>query len=128
MAIFWAFAIVVALHIVLLLNVTLKLAPHEKKSPSLMDVTLITVPSPIQPKQSDFIAEENQISSKATPEVAPEPPRSVPVQVAKKTVLPPKPTKKDIAPPKIITPSETEPSQLAEKKTKPVKHSKIEKI
>ncbi len=126
MAIFWAFAVVVALHIILLLNVMLKLAPHEKKSPSLMDVTLITMPSPVKPKQSDLIAAENQIGSKATPDVAPEPPRNTPVQTVKRLL--PKQAKKDIAPPKIITLPETESSQLIEKKPKPVKHPKIEKI
>lgn len=127
MAFFWAFAIVVALHIILLINVTLKPAPHEEKPPSLIDVTLITMPSPIKPKQSDFVATENQIGSNATPNVVPQPPRSAPVQAATKPVLPPKPQKKDITPPKIIPPPKTEPSKPVEKTPKTVK-PKIEKV
>jgi protein TonB len=111
MAMFWAFLIVVALHIVFLICINLVDVPREETPQTLIEVSLITKSAPIQAKQNDNVIVEHQAVE--MPEIAPqlplpEPIKSIPKTVPKPVVKPLAPVKKETPKPKILTAEKSE--------------------
>ena len=98
MAMFWAFVIVVALHIAVFIGLNLKDSPREQPPQTLIEVSLITKSMPIKAKQNEAVIAENQ---PPVVEVVPQPPRPEPVKPI------PKPIEKPITKP--VVPVKKEP-------------------
>ncbi len=124
MAMFWAFVIVVTLHVVLLNSLNSNDAPREQPPQTLIEVSFITKSVPIKTKQNEAVVVENQPPAV---EVAPEPPRPEPVMPT------PKPIEKPVVPVKKESPKSkvlaVEKSEVVIKKIeKTAKTPKPEKV
>ena len=128
MAMFWAFAIVVALHVILLISFNLNDKPREQPPQTLIEVSLITKSMPIKAKQNDAVVTENR---PPVVEVEPQPPRPEPVKPIPKFIENPimkpiVPAKKEPPKPKVIA---VEKSDVVVKQVeKPAKTPKPEKV
>lgn len=129
MAMFWALAGALVLHLIFWFSFSLKPKPHEKKPPMLIEVSFITKAAPIKAMQNDNVVVESQPITPQPP-LPPEPVKPIEKKieklVEKKAITKPVEQKKELPKPKVITTQKSETS--VEKVVKPSKSVKIEPL